>query len=161
MILSIKKFNLSPIFLCKSSWDFSQKYEYNKILNKCKMTFQASDDKGRNFLELLDNNLNIIKLTYSKDRSWLKYFGHSNLLYARAMRAIVNYTPIGKYHLRFFSWENFVCPYSIYLIETRRHILYKCKKYNNYWNPRRNTPAYFTLFLEFNSNAFSERESIT
>jgi len=67
------------------------------------MTFQALDDKGRNFLELLDNNLNIIKLTYSKDRSWLKYFGHSNLLYARAMRAIVNYTPIGKYHLRFFS----------------------------------------------------------
>jgi len=64
--------------------------------------FQASDDKERNFLELLDDNLNIIELTYFKNRSWLKYFGHLNSLYTRAMRAIVNYASIG-YCLRFFS----------------------------------------------------------
>jgi len=93
--------------------------------------------------------------------SWLKYFSHSNLLYVRVTKAIVNYTLIGKYHLRFFLWENFVFSCSIYLIKTKRHILYNGKKYNNYWNPRRDTLAYFTLFLEFNSNDFSERESIT
>jgi len=54
-----------------------------------KMMFQASDEKGRNFLNLLNNNLNIIKPAYSKRGSWLKYFGHSNLLYIRATRAIV------------------------------------------------------------------------
>ena len=67
------------------------------------MTFQALDDKGRHFLELFDNNLNIIELTYSKDRSWLKYFSYSNSLCARAMKAIVNHIPIGEYWPRFFS----------------------------------------------------------
>ena len=36
------------------------------------MNFQASDKKERNFLDLLDNNLNIIELIYSKGGSWLK-----------------------------------------------------------------------------------------
>ena len=125
------------------------------------MTFQASDDKGVHFLELLDDNLNIIEPTYRKGGSWLKYFGHSNLLCARATRAIVNHAPIGEYWLRFFPRENFVCPCGDYPIETRRHILHECKKYNNYWNPRRDTLAHFILFLEFNSNAFSFGESIT
>ena len=80
-----KKFNLSLIFPCKSLWDFSWKNECNEILNKWKMMFQASDDKGGNFLELIDNNLNIIELTYSKDKSWVKYFGYLNSLYTRAI----------------------------------------------------------------------------
>ena len=58
-----------PIFLYKSSWDFSQKSKCNKIISIWKMTFQASDEKGRNFLDLLDNNLNIIELIYFKRRS--------------------------------------------------------------------------------------------
>jgi len=69
------------------------------------MMFQASDNKGRNFLDLLDDNLNTIELMYSKGESWLKYFGHSNLLCARVTRAIVNYFPIGEYQLRFFPRE--------------------------------------------------------
>jgi len=96
------------------------------------MMFQASDDKGRNFLELIDNNLNIIELTYSKDKSWVKYFGYLNSLYTRAIRAIVNHTSIGKYCLRFFLQEDFVCLCSIYSTETRRYILYRYKRYNNY-----------------------------
>jgi len=125
------------------------------------MMFQASNDKGRNFLELLNDNLNIIETTYSKGRSWLKYFGHSNLLCVKAIKAIVNHTPIGEYCLRFFLQEDFAYPCSVYPIEIRKHILYECKRYNNYWNPRRDILAYFTLFLEFNSNAFSFGESIT
>ena len=54
------------------------------------MTFQASDWKGKHFLELLNDNNNIIKPSYIKDGSWLKYFGHSNLLCARVMRTITN-----------------------------------------------------------------------
>jgi len=61
------------------------------------MTFQMSDDKGCNFLELLDNKNNLLKPTYSKGGIWLKYFGHLNLLYTRATRAIINHVPIGKY----------------------------------------------------------------
>ena len=59
--------------------------------------FQASDNKERNFLELLDDDLNIIEPSYSKGRSWLKLFGYLNSLCARAMRAIVNHTPISEY----------------------------------------------------------------
>ena len=56
--------------------------------------FQASDAKRRSFLELLDNDLNTIKLMYSKKSLWLKYSGHSNSLYVKASRTIVNHTPI-------------------------------------------------------------------
>jgi len=124
------------------------------------MMFQASDEKERNFLELLDNNINIEPM-YSKEGSWLKYFGHSNSLYARVLRAMANHTPIKEYCLRFFPQKDFTYPCGLYPIETRRHILHKCKRYNNYWNSRRDTIAYFALFLEFNSNAFSFEENIT
>ena len=33
----------------------------------------------------------------AKGRLWLKYFGNSNSLHTKALRAIVNYTPIGEY----------------------------------------------------------------
>ena len=44
-----KKFNLTPIFPYKSSWDLSRKNKYNTILNDWKMFFQVSNDKGQNF----------------------------------------------------------------------------------------------------------------
>jgi len=88
------------------------------------MTFQASDLKGRHFLDLLEDDLYSIEPLYIEGDSWIKYFRHSNLLCIRAIRAITNYTPIGKYHLCFFSRENFSCLYRSYPIETRYHILY-------------------------------------
>ena len=126
-----------------------------------RMMFQASNAKGQNFLDLLDDNLKPIEPSYSKGGPWLKFFGHSNSLCARASRAIINHAPIGEYRLRFFPQEEFKCPCGLYPIETRRHVLHNCKRYNNYWNPRWDTIAHFTLFLEFNSSAFSFRESIT
>ena len=123
--------------------------------------FQALDYKGRSFLDLLNDDLNIIKPSYFKEGSWLKHFSHSNSLCATVIRAIVNYAPISEYHLRFFSQENFVCLCSLYPIKSRRHILHKCKKLNNYWNPRRDTLSYFILFLGFNSKAFSFGKYIT
>ena len=78
------------------------------------------------------------------------YSGHSDLLCAKASRAIVNYTPISEYCLRFFPRKDFACFYTLYPIKTRRHILYKCKRYNNYQSLRRELIAHFTLFLEFN-----------
>ena len=44
------------------------------------MIFQASDLKGKQFLNLLDDNNNIIKPSYAKGGSWLKVFDHSNSL---------------------------------------------------------------------------------
>ena len=35
------------------------------------MTFQASDGKGKQFYDLVDDNLEIIKLSYTKESSWL------------------------------------------------------------------------------------------
>jgi len=77
------------------------------------------------------------------------------------MRAIVNHTPIGEYCLRLFSKEDFKYLYREYPIEMRWHILFDCKRYNEYWNPKRDTIGYFMLFLEFNSNASAFRKSIT
>jgi len=42
------------------------------------MTFQASNSKERNFLDLLGDDLNPIKPSSSKGSLWLLQFGHSN-----------------------------------------------------------------------------------
>ena len=156
-----KKFNLTLLFSCKFSWEFSRKNECDKLINKWRVIFKVLDDKSRNFIDLLDNNLNSIELMYAKERSWLKYFSYSNLLCVRATRAIVNHTLISKYRLRFFPREEFICLYGEYPIEIRRHILHEYIRFNKYWNSRRDIIAHFTLFLEFNSNTFSKEESIT
>jgi len=92
-----KSFISSPNFPNKLSWDFCKKHDFNSILAQWKMLFQASDSKGRNFLELFDNDSNPIKLSAAKGRPWLKLFGLSNSLCTRATRAIVNHAPVGKY----------------------------------------------------------------
>ena len=83
------------------------------------MSFQVSDLKGRNFLELLDSDQNPIELSTIKSGPWLQHFGHFNSLCARATRAIVNHASTGEYHLIFFPREEFLCPYSLYPIESR------------------------------------------
>ena len=119
------------------------------------MFFQVADSRGRNFLDLVDDNLNPIEPLNIKGSPWLQYFGQSNLLYTRATRAIINHAPIGKYWLRFFPRKDFSCLCSTYSIETRRHILYEYSRFNKYWNPRRNTITHFVPFLQFNPSAFS------
>jgi len=93
----MKKFDLILIFSYKSLWEFNRKNECIKILNHWKITFQALDNKERYFLDLLNNDLNSIELTYTKGESWLKFFVHSNLLCTRAIRAITNHAPIREY----------------------------------------------------------------
>ena len=125
------------------------------------MIFQALDLKECQFLKLCDEDNNPIELSYVKGGSWLKYFSHSNLLCARATRVITNHAPTGKYKLRFFPWEDFSCLCGNYPIETRCYILHKCRRYNEYWNPRRDTISHFILFLEFNCSASAFASVIT
>ena len=96
------------------------------------MTFQVLDLKGNQFLDLLDDNNNTIELFYIKEGLWLKMFGHSNLLYACATRAITNHAPTGEYILRFFSKKEFKYSCSQYPIESRCHILHKYGRFNGY-----------------------------
>jgi len=124
------------------------------------MTFQALDQKGQQFLELGDDKDNSIKLFYINSGSWLKFIGHSNSLCTRATRAIINHASIGEYRLCFFLKEDFKYPYSHYPIESRCHILYKCQRFNNYWNLRKDFLSHFILFLEFNSSAFAFNNAI-
>ena len=119
------------------------------------MMFQASDGKGKQFLDLLDNDLNTIESSYTKGGPWLKVFSHSNLLCACATRAITNHVPTGEYQLRFFPNEDFACPCNEYPIESRRHILHECRRFNGYWNLRRDSLNHFVMFLIANPNAFA------
>ena len=119
------------------------------------MTFQASDLKGKQFLNLLDDNNNIIEPSYVKGGSWLKVFSHSNSLCAHASRVITNYAPTGEYRLRFFSREEFKCLYRSYPIESRHYILHECSRFNRYWNPKRNSLGHFVMFLVANPSAFA------
>ena len=92
-----KLFNPSPIYPCKISWDYYKKIDSNNIIKQWKLTFQASDGKGRHFLELVDDDLKDIEPSYTKDSLWLQLFGHSNTLCACATRAITNHALIGEY----------------------------------------------------------------
>jgi len=107
------------------------------------------------FLDLLDDDFNTIEPFYTKGGPWLQVFGHSNSLCARATRAITNHAPIGEYRLRFFPNEDFTCPCNNYPIESRRHILHECRRFNGYWNPRRDLLNHFIMFLIANPNAFA------
>jgi len=84
-------------FPCKSFWDFCRKTKCDSILSQWKMLFQASDFKGRNFLDLLNDNLNPIEPSSIKGGPWLQHFSHSNSLCAHSTRAITNHAPIGEY----------------------------------------------------------------
>jgi len=61
-----KSFNLTLLLLNKNSWDFSKKLESDDIINKWKIMFQASDLKGRNFLDLVNSDNNILEPIYCK-----------------------------------------------------------------------------------------------
>ena len=150
-----RSFSSLPSYPMKISWDYCKKINCDDSLNLWKMTFQASDGKGRNFLDLLDDEFNVIEPHFTKGGPWLQTFGHSNSLCARAVRAITNHAPIGEYRLRFFPGMDFSCPCSNYPIETRRHILHECRRFNGYWNPRRDLLSHFVMFLTANPNAFA------
>jgi len=94
-----KSFVVTPSFPSKTSWEFCKKSDSNELIKLWKMTFQASNGKGKNFLELLDDDLNVIEPSYTKGGPWLQLVGHSNSLCARATRAIANHAPIGEYRL--------------------------------------------------------------
>jgi len=151
----MKAFYPTSSYPSKMSWDYSKKLECNNISNIWKITFQALDDKGKQFLNLLDDNSNDIKPSYIKEWPWLQVFRQSNILCAHMMRAITNHTPIGEYRLRFFPREEFKCPCGVYSIESRRHILHDYSRFNSYWNPRRDLLSYFVMFLKTNPNAFA------
>jgi len=150
-----KSFNLTPSYPYKISWDYCKKTNSNDIINQWKMMFQASDGKGKHFLDLVDNDFNNIEPGYTKGSPWLQVFGHSNSLCTCATRAITNHAPIGEYWLRFFPHKDFKCPCNNYSIELRRHILHKYRRFNGYWNPRRDFLNHFTMFLIANPNAFT------
>ena len=150
-----KSFNPTSSFSCKTSWDYCRKLDCNDIIKQWRMTFQASDGKGKQFLDLLDDDFNTIKLAYTKGGPWLQVFGHSNSLCTCATRAITNHAPIGEYQLRFFPNEDFKYLYDNYPIESRRHILHECSRFNGYWNPRRDSLNHFIMFLVTNPKAFA------
>ena len=150
-----RSFSSLPSYPTKISWDYCKKIDCDDSLNLWKMTFQASDGKGRNFLDLLDDKFNVIEPHFTKGGPWLQTFGHSNLLCAHAVRAITNHAPIGEYRLRFFPGMDFSCLCSNYPIETRRHILHECRRFNGCWNPRRDSLSHFVMFLTANPNVFA------
>jgi len=64
-----KLFNPVPLFSYKSSWDFSKKNKCNDLTNRWKIIFQASNIKGKHFLDLLDSDDNFIEPSYIKGSS--------------------------------------------------------------------------------------------
>ena len=145
--MKTKLFRPQPIFPYKSSQEFSKKSECDNILSNWKITFQASDIKGQYFLKLYNEDNKLLEPIYTKEKSQLKYLGHSNFLCARATRTIVNHVLIGKYRLRFFLRKDFSCSCGEYPIKTKYYILHKYRRFNMYWNLRRDFISHFIPFF--------------
>jgi len=109
-------------------------------------------------LSLLSDLLVVFRLVITIT---FKHFRHSNFLCARVFRTITNHTSIGEYCLRFFPKESSACFYDEYLIEIRNYITYKCRRFNNYYNPNNESLENFITFLEFNPGVFSFHKGIT
>jgi len=77
-----KSFVVTPSLPSKTSWEFCKKSDSDELINLWKMMFQASDGKGKNFLELLDDDLNVIQPSYTEGGPWLQLVSHSNSLCA-------------------------------------------------------------------------------
>lgn len=93
------------------------------------MYFQASEYKGKNFLNLNNNDDQLVWLTYTKDSTWPKHFRSLNSMCACVIILVTNHISIDEYRLRFFSKKSIIYLYTEYSIKIRRHILYKCLQY--------------------------------
>jgi len=58
------------------------------------MSFLASDRKGKNFLNITDNNGVTLKPFYQKSSAWLPHFGLSNSTCTRMTHLITNHAPL-------------------------------------------------------------------
>jgi len=65
--LKMKAFYPTLSYPSKTLWDYSKKSECDNISNIWKMMFQALDGKGKQFLNLLDDNSNDIEPSYIKE----------------------------------------------------------------------------------------------
>jgi len=124
------------------------------------MYFQASDYKGKQFLDLEDNDKTIAS-TYTKGRAWLKHVGRSNSLTMRITRLITNHAPISEYRQQFFPNEPHACPCKKAPVETRHHILYECEQHKQSWNPLCSSINDIITFFHFNPRVFSFRDNIS
>ena len=61
-----KSFVVTPSYPSKTSWEFCKKSNSDELIKLWKMMFQASEGRGKNFLELLDDNLNVVEPSYAK-----------------------------------------------------------------------------------------------
>ena len=114
------------------------------------MYFQASNYRGRNFLNLNNDDNEPIQPSYSKGGVWLKCFSLSNSLCAWVTRLITNYVPISKYKKRFFPNEPTSCPCGQAPLKIWDHILYDCKQYRQSWKPKRDSLKDMIRFLDHN-----------
>ena len=108
---SLNSIKLVLFYLAKLYETLAEK-KCDSIVKKWQMYFQASDLKGKNFLNLNDNDGYPICLSYSKSGTWLQHFSHFNSLCTHITRLITNHIPIDKYRIRFFPNKSFACPYS-------------------------------------------------
>ena len=60
--------------------------------------FRDPSEAGRQFLQLLDLDDNLVKPSYIKGGSWLPAAKKSTTLVARMTRAILGHAPIGEYY---------------------------------------------------------------
>jgi len=150
-----------PILPSKNSWAFSKKEECDSIWKKWQQYFQASNNKGNHFLDLYDDNDQILTPTYTKGGTWLRHVSNSNTICARLTRLITNHAPIGEYYQCFFPNKNPQCPCNNGSIETRSHILSQCDLYSSGVTAYDLSLSGTINFLKRNPNASSFRVDST
>ena len=119
----------------------------------------AKEDNFSTYLMITSISLNLLMPKEVLGSNYLDTQTHC--VHALQEQSITNHAPIGEYRLRFFPNEEFKCPYGVYPIKLRRHILHECRRFNRYRNSRQDSLSHFVMFLKANPNAFAFIDSFT
>ena len=135
--------------------DFARKQTVSRMLDEWSRLFRQTGYHGRQFL-LLTRNGKLIQPNHIKGGPWLKDMGQSNAHTARMTRALLNHAPTGEYRARFHPSEETGCKCNPFILESRRHILYRCPKHIRHREPAEaGTLKSFLGFLERNPTSFA------
>jgi ribonuclease HI len=108
------------------SFAFRRQGIRHESLSDWRTLAQAKTYRGRHYLYGKKPPIPTDRITGT---SLLARTGHSSVLTARMARAILSHAPTGEFRRRFFPREESQCP-TCGVLQSRRHILNSCTRYN-------------------------------
>jgi hypothetical protein len=143
----------------KATLEWYRTQAIRSMIDSWTTRFADLDYRGNHFLPLYEDihRKRPLQPTHVKRGPWLKYLwmeGADNPLVARFCCAVLNHAPIGAFRAWLNVTEDPSCSCGETTVESREHILFYCRKYQDRARPLLNVQS-FIKFLIKNPLAFA------